>query len=206
MAFKTSHPLRWPAHLSRSQSFERGVNTGFNSNMSLADAVQFLQEEVEALGAESALLLTDYENLMSERLIRKAGSDTGAVLKLTIDRQDYDLACDRWLSLEHNIYALHLALRSWRNMATNWGIADYARLLAGFTHNGTAHVGGNQAVANSGDAQAEEWRSLLGLGPTATVEDAQAVYRRRAKIAADNPEELMRLNLAMDAARKALGG
>src|SRR5690606_15917082 len=111
------------------------------------------------------------------------------------------LACDRWVGVEQNIYALHLALRNLRNIVL-WGVGNVENVFGGYAAAVQPHASAPAAGAKA--PALESWRLTLGLGPTATLEDAQAVYRRRAKSSADNEDELMKLNLAMDEASKAL--
>lgn len=48
------------------------------------------------------------------------------------------------------------------------------------------------------------WREILGLGPSATLVAAHAVYRALAKEAGEGSPKLKRLNLAIEAARQEL--
>lgn len=202
MQFKASHPLHWPNNYPRTPQWDKGTNSSFKAGMPMNEAMNFLKEELQAINPQTATLLTDYENLETPRLMRKVGNDQGVALKLRIDNKQYELACDRWLQLEHNIYALHLALRSLRGIV-EWGVGSYAQVLGGYAVGGATPM--MAAGGEGGGMQMEEWRLTLGLGPSATLEDASAVYRRRAKIVAGDQEELTKLNLAMDEASRVLG-
>lgn len=205
MQFKASHPLHWPNNYPRTPQWDKGTNSSFKAGMAMSEAMMFLKEELQAINPQTATLLTDYENLETPRLMRKVGNDQGVVLKLRIDNKQYELACDRWQKLEHNIYALHLALRSLRSIV-EWGVGSFAQAFGGYAVGGAAAMAaGAHAAGGDGGMQLEEWRLTLGLGPSATLEDASAVYRRRAKTVAGDQEELTKLNLAMDEASKALG-
>lgn len=207
--FKCTHPVQWPAHSARTQKWERSVNPSFKAGMTLQEAAELLKEEATALGGGIVTLSTDIEHLDNPRAMRSVGYDAGAVIKILLDGKTYDLACDRWVQLEHNIYALSLALRNIRSMQ-QWGVGTLHHLLGGFTGQAAAAMAAQKPANPESAARAapalEDWRLLLGLGPTATLEDAHAVYRRRAKNASNDEQELMRLNLAMDAAAKAFGG
>lgn len=213
MPLRYSYPLRWPPHYTRAQRWEKSINQTFKMGMSLQEALTFLNEEVDALKPQNATLYTDYENLGNPRLMRSSGYETGVALSIKIDGMAYDFACDRWVQLEQNIYALHLALRSLRNLP-QWGVGTLAQAFGGFglvqnhippsTSYDTINNGSAEPTSIAASPILEEWRLTLGLGPTATLDDAQAVYRRRAKSLASDEEALMKLNLAMDAANKAL--
>ena len=204
MSLRFTHPLIWPSSSPRTAKWSQSHNTTFKSDMPMQDAVMFLEDEVKAFNTQQATLCTDYENMDNPRMLRKVGQDNGAVLKLKINNVTYELACDKWLQIEHNIYALHLALRNMRAIM-EWGVGSFENLFGGFVPGAARSAGmpGYPEVDRRKDGS-EAWRLTLGLGPTATLEDAHAVYRRRAKSFADNPEALMYLNLAMDEANKAL--
>lgn len=209
---KCTHPVQWPSHSVRTPRWDRSINPSFKPGMTMAEAVGFIREEVQAMTVGNFTLTTDMENLDNLRVMRAMGNDSGAVLRISLEGRYYDLACDRWVQLEHNIYALSLALLSMRS-SIGWGVGNWHQLLGGFGANGysqqastaTASATPNAANGNGAAAELEEWRSLLGLGPTATLDDAHATYRRRAKSAMNDQDELMRLNLAMEAAQKILG-
>lgn len=195
-----THPLQWPNGFPRTQRWEKSVNPGFKTGLSIQEALTFLYEELQQLQATRGTLFTDYENIEQPRTIRRVGNDDGAALTIDLNGQTYRMACDRWVGVEQNIYALHLTLRSLRNIVL-WGVGNIEDVFGGYL---PTAMQARHATGVGGQSTMEEWRLVLGLGPTATLEDAQAVYRRRAKSYAEKPDELMKLNLAMDAASKAL--
>ena len=110
------------------------------------------------------------------------------------------LACDSWMNTEHNIYALYLALKNLRQFE-KWGLATTEIMFAPFMPDSSKKIA---AVATRGNDKLPDWMMLLGLGPTSTIEDANAVYRSRAKQVANDENALLDLNNAMDIARKNL--
>lgn len=207
---KFSHPLQWPNGYPRTEMWAKSINSGFKNGMTMQEALTFLYEELQQLGAGKSTLYTDYENIEKPSSIRRIGSDNGATIQFELNGHQYRLACDRWAPIEQNIYALHLALRNLR-MILEWGVGNAENIFGGYSsvvqntlHGSGTGGGSSNGYAAGAGATMEEWRLTLGLGPTATLDDAQAVYRRRAKTLADKPDELMKLNLAMDEANKAL--
>ncbi|MBM3617766.1 MAG: hypothetical protein FJX23_04395 [Alphaproteobacteria bacterium] len=199
---KFAHPIQWPSDQQLTQKYEKSINRSFSAGMTTAEAIGFLQEEVNALGGvKEAVLLTDFEDIDKPARTRRVGHDNAAVVRLKLANGTYRLACDRWVSVEQNIYALHLGLRNIRSNV-GYGVGDLAKALGGY---GTAAASGAAAPGGASGKSLEEWRLVLGLGHTATIDDAHAVYRRRAKAAANDQDELVRLNLAMDEAAKELG-
>ncbi|MBI1236933.1 MAG: hypothetical protein GC188_09655 [Alphaproteobacteria bacterium] len=166
--------------------------------MSIEESIRFLEQEIQHLGCNATLSL-DVEQPNVERLRKKVGSRTGASLQLKFPQDNYVIACDTWQLIEHNIYVLHLAIRQWRNME-KWGIAPLPVLMHGFT---PPMVSGSVSGI-SGEKQdwnLPDWMEQLGLGPTATLEDAQAIYHRRAKQYAQDTDALAQLNIMMEDVR-----
>jgi hypothetical protein len=193
-------PLDWLAHLPKTDRIVRQVNPQFQLNMQEREAIAFVEDEISRTSqVTSAVLSCDAVNVGSTLPTQYLSKDTGAALRLTIEETRFHLCCDRWQSLAHNIYALHLGVRYYRQLA-EWGLGTMPLLMAGFRENAN-HAG----VSSSAFAEAEEWQKFLGLGPTATLEDANTLYRLRAKnIGEENPEQLRTLNIAIQQARQAL--
>jgi hypothetical protein len=63
------------------------------------------------------------------------------------------------------------------------------------------HEKGAQEKNSVDQALLPEWMQLLGLGLTATLQDANAVYRARAKGVQHDEEALIALNSAIEQAR-----
>src|SRR5688572_24504135 len=129
---KFTHPLQWPQHTPVTPKWERGMNPSFKPGLSIIDALTFLQQELEALKVQQVTLNTDYENIGNPRQIRRVGQENGAVLNLRINDKIYHFACDRWVAVEQNIYALHLALQYLRHVA-GWGVGTLEQVFSGFS-------------------------------------------------------------------------
>ncbi|MCH2546066.1 MAG: hypothetical protein MK052_00435 [Alphaproteobacteria bacterium] len=201
---KFSHPLQWPNGFPRTEKWEKSINNSFKVGLTLQEALTFVYDELNELGAKKATLFTDYENVEQPRSVRRVGSDNGAALSFEYNEQVYRMACDRWVNLEQNIYAIHLAIRNMRHIVL-WGVGNVENVFGGYSTKAQQSAQPRSGATNAKTAHTTDgWRLELGLGPTATLDDAQAVYRRRAKNFANNQEELMKLNLAMDEATKAL--
>lgn len=215
IVLKFTYPLQWPQHSERTSNWDKKINQTFKVGLTIQEALTFLQEELDLLGAKQAIVNTDYENLPNPRLQRKVGQEVAACVQFKINDYVYHVACDQWLLVEQNIYTIHLMLRNIRT-TIDLGIGSINQFLMGFSTRRSAEVTANPHLpfgerrARTSPAaivtpQVEEWRLALGLGPSATLEDAHATYRRRAKSAGNDQEALLQLNLAMDAATKALG-
>lgn len=177
---------------------QRSFTSGFPADLPLQDAIGLLQEELDELGAVNTTLSCDIEHPLSSRLRKKHSEDSGVCLTFQHDGVRYHLPADRWALIAHNIYALHLFLRSVRNIE-RWGILTIAQQLQPFRTSAA-----RPEIVSTGNEK-EAWREELGIGPGASLEDAHALYRSRAKRYANDEDMLMRLNLAMDEARRHLG-
>jgi hypothetical protein len=198
LQYKT--PVHTPKGWVPTDKNQRGFNSNFSSSMTIKEAIELVAEEISFLNAKSATLFTSYEHVENNRLRKALADNPTASMQLDHDGHSYFFICDKWFNLEHNIYAISLAIRACRNME-NWGIASAKQALVGFSLQNAGIDSG------SGDgSNLPEWMQYLGLGPTATLEDANAIYRRRAKQLADekDDQEMLKLNAAIDEARAEL--
>jgi hypothetical protein len=197
-AIRYVSPLQLPPNWVKTPPGRRSYDNNFSRALTIKEALDFLEDEANLLAPDSsATVFSSYDNLRHERGRKALNSDTSVCIKLGNDRFPAMIACDKWSLLEHNIYALSLALRSIRNFET-WGVCSSEQILSIFC------VAGQKTHAPSSAPVLPDWMTDLGLGPTATLEDANAIYRRRAKLISGDEQALMELNLAMDAARKHL--
>jgi hypothetical protein len=165
--------------------------------MTIYDAVRYIEQELEALDATKCEIYSNYEALKDDRRRTKHGRSEGASLAFTYRGREAWLACDCWDTVQHNLYAIHLALQQFRKL-DEWGIATTEFILRAFS----TGVVSNHASQSS---DVTDWMSQLGLGPTATLQDANAVYRQRAKQCSGDDDALRALNMAIADARNALG-
>lgn len=189
-------PLSWPESIPVTTLVQQRSDNGFSPDMPLTDAINFLKEEIESAGIGQAVLYTDIDQPHVERLRKKVGGRTGACLHLKHRGRGYIITCDRWQKLEHNIYAMHLALRQWCNME-RWGIGSLNMLMVGFEVDRTPDS--TESSVTSGDVM--DCLEEFGLASNATLEDATAIYHRRAKTLNNDNEKLVKLNLQMDRIR-----
>ncbi len=191
-------PLSWPDSMPTTPLAKQRNDNSFSQEMPIADAINFLKEEIETLNIQNAILYTDIEQPHVIRLSKKIGSRTGACLHINHYNKSYIITCDRWQRLEHNIYAMHLVLRQWNNMEL-WGVGSLPKLMAGFEIEYSAN---NDHQPNYLETNGIfECLKAFGLGSTATLDDATAIYHRRAKTFAQQNDKLVQLNLQMDEIR-----
>jgi hypothetical protein len=193
-----SCPLKWPTGKKATPPAERSQTAGAPSSLKIEEAIEYLRAELKDFPATSAILTSDYQAISDERLRSKIGHSSGASLILDCEGICFEMSCDKYHGIQLNIYALHLLLRHTLNMI-KWGLGDVKTLLAGYRVNSDSMVTGKITLSGS-----EWWLQFLGLGGTAKVSDANAVYRSRAKDAGEDTDALLKLNEAISHARKHL--
>ncbi len=189
-------PLSWPESIPVTPLMQQRNDNGFSANITLTEAINFLKDELESAGIGHGVLYLDIEQPHVERLRKKIGSRTGACLHIKYHERGYVITCDRWQRVEHNIYAMHLVLRQWCNME-RWGIGNLSALMAGFEIDYADDV----STVNMVSENVIECLKEFGLGSTASLEDATAIYHRRAKSLGHDNDQLVQLNLRMDEIR-----
>lgn len=196
------YPLRLPSGWESTPPSARAFNTSFPRTLTMGDALRFLEDEIRAFPFTAATIYTNYQHVTNERLRKKTSNDTAGVsIMIKCYGREHMLACDHWQLTEQNLYAIHLALRALRNFE-DWAIATRSYALSLFSGNIAAK---DSAWEDGGaDGQLPGWMLNLGLGPTATIEDANAIYRRRAKELEGDEEKLLKLNQFIEEARRHL--
>lgn len=204
MTFEIAYscPLKIPKGHALMFMRQRRYDNGFPQSLTLDSALQYLEDELNALPDVHVSVYSNYDRINSPRTRAKREDDSAVCIEIKKGTRSYYLLSDHWYLIEHNLYALHLTIRAIRNMV-KWGTATYEQALAGFDAAFVPGEAGKKAVPN--DDALPEWMDVLGLGAHATLEDANAVYRSRAKEVANNEEALTRLNAAIDAARRYFG-
>lgn len=193
------YPLRYPAKHTACDLNMRGFDNGFPKDMQIEDAIGYLEDELKNINARGVKLHTNYKNIGNPRLREQVDRDTGCVLQFDAMGHSYVTLCDKWALVAHNIYAVHLLVRNAKNYE-KWGVGTAADALTSFVYGTHKDYSAEDASA----VTSTDWMDVLGLGPTATLEDANAVYRSRAKRADGDAEELIQLNNAVENARRKL--
>lgn len=193
-------PLKMPEGWVKTPLIRRSYDNNFSRSLTISSALDYLEEEINLLAPNDlTTVYSSYDQIRSERGRRALSKDTGISVQIRRYTDQTMIACDKWALTEHNIYAMSLALRALRSFEP-WGIASTSELLRFFSHGSSARITLNEVTTDS----LPQWMLKLGLGPTATLEDANAVYRRRAKEIGNDEKALVELNSAMEIARQHL--
>lgn len=180
----TAFPLCWPHGKPRRPSGTRefgrfgkaatGSNYRYKAEVSVADACQRLQAELDRIGARDVVLSTNLRTRLDglPRSDQPAPTDPGVALYFALKGKPHCLPCDTYRKVEHNICALAAHIEATRAIE-RYGVADLAAMFTGF-----------QALPSPDTASAPAWRDVLwpGASPVQpTLDDAKLAYRRRAK-------------------------
>lgn len=207
-----AYPLQWPKARPRktarkSANFgkkvrESGRSYDTHKALSIADAVQRLQDEIDRIGARDYVLSTNIQVRLDgwPRSDAAQPRDPGACLYFTLGGKPHALPCDTYDRVADNIAAIAKHIEATRAIE-RYGVATMEELFTGFT----------ALPAPKG----KSWREVLGLqnvagGAGRTRDDIETQYRLLAKSRhPDAPggshEAMAELNAARDAALQEVG-
>lgn len=126
----------------------------------------------------------------------KRPNDPGAAVYFKVKGKPTVLACDKWPSVEENLWSIAMHVDALRSQE-RWGVGSVEQAFAGYT-----------ALPAPGGSGAATWYQILGVAHDAPFEVAKEAYLRETKLChPDSPggshESQVRLNAAWDQARKA---
>lgn len=198
MSEPTAFPLAWPAHKPRT-GWSRRKSGQFKKDdrpISREQAIKRVQHEVSLLGGGYLIVSSDvpirrdgmpYSNRSHEPM------DPGVCVYFRMAGKPYAMACDTFDNLAQNIAAVAGHMEATRKIE-RYGVATAAETLQAFT-----------ALPAPTAPAGPPWWEVLGIIPErATPAAVSAIYREEAKRVGDDQDKLRELNLARDAAMKAL--
>lgn len=169
-----AYPLQWPQGRKRTRptlrmggAFGKMVG-GFRTALTVADARERLQGEVDRLGADGVVLSTNIALRLDgqPRSGQAEPDDTGAALYFGLAGKPHVLACDTYARVADNIAALAAHIEATRKIE-RLGVATAAEMFAGF-----------QALPAPGSTP---WWQVLAVAQTATRAEIEAAFSRLAK-------------------------
>lgn len=200
-----AHPLQWPLGRPRTQSRrdaafskrvrEAGKTYDTQKNLSIADAIKRLQDEVDRLRVSDYVLSTNVALRLDgmPRSDQAAPADPGVCLYFTLKGKPHALPCDTYRRVADNIAAIAKHIEATRAIE-RYGVATMEEMFTGFT-------------ALPSPTAKKPWREVLGLKPEwhGTANEIEVRYRAVAKnVHPDLPggshEAMAELNRARDAA------
>jgi len=196
MSTQQAYPLSWPASWPRYKSFRDSSRFG---KKSMEKAATEIYRQLRMLGCG------DYNVVISTNVeLRRDGipysnakrpADPGAAVYFKIKNRPQVLACDKWATVEENLWSIAMHIDAIRAQ-DRWGVGSIEQAFAGYT-----------ALPAPGESAAATWYQVLGVAHDAPFEVAKEAYLRESKLChPDNGgshEQQVRLNAAWDMARKA---
>jgi len=202
-------PLTWPAGVPRKRTrveaqfgkmkSRPGQSWESKQKLTIAEAFDRLETELDRLGAKNPILSTNIELTMTgrPRSVDSNPADPGAALYFELGGKPVALPCDTYTRAADNIAALAKHIEATRAIS-RLGVSTIEQAFAGFAALPPPIAG----------AAPKPWRQVFGVASVETI-DAGAVrvlYRKLAKERAGNEADLLELNIARDAAIQELEG
>lgn len=203
----TPFPLQWPPGRPRKPAGER-KNGKFNRkerrsgeswltsvDISVADALKRLQNELDAIGAHYPVVSSNLETRL-DGLPRSGGSkpsDPGVAVYFQLGGEPHCLPCDTYALVEHNIAAIAAHIEATRAIERH-GIASVREMFSGF----------------AALPAPKKWFEVLGVNVNSNATVINSTYRAlAAKRHPDRPggshDAMAELNKARDEGLRANG-
>lgn len=206
MNSQTSYPLSWPPGWPRTP-FNRRVASRFsvtrpdapNRSRTLSESIGGITREIDSLGSTHLVISTNVPLRLDGSIdSRKSpNGDPGAAVYFKLKGKAVSLACDKWLRVEDNIWAIAKHIEALRGQ-DRWGVGSVEQAFAGYLR-----------LPAPGESGAPTWWAVLGCAHNAPLDVVRDAYRAKARIAhPDNGgsnEAMSVLNRAWDQARQAFG-
>ena len=163
-----AYPLYWPEGWPRTDGYKR-KRARFDDR-SVYQGRRVLNEEVRRFGGTELIVSTNLELRKSDgtpRSNQRQPSDPGVAIFFKRNKMDVALACDIYLTVEDNLWALCRTLDALRQIERDGSPALINRAFKGF-----------MALP---DPDAREWWEELNVLPTASNEEIRRAYLDLAK-------------------------
>lgn len=155
-----AYPLQWPKGWPKTEPGKRESGSRFK-NVTLAGALNGLQDEVRRLGGKSMVLSSNYT------LGNTNPKEPGVVAYFEYVGKQVGMPCDRWNRIEANVRAIALTIEAMRGME-RWGAK----------HMITAMFSGFRALP---ERTSEDPWEILGVDQDANEKEILDAYRAKAK-------------------------
>lgn len=163
----SAYPLEWPAGWPRSEEHTRSAY-----RVSYKVAVHELLKEVRLLGGEHLVISSDaplrkVDGLPYTEAASEVSRDPGVAVYFALDGEPVVIACDQWNTVKDNIRAIGHTVVAMRMIQRSGATELLRRAFRGF-----------KALPGP---QARPWFEMLGVPPTATLDEINRAFRKLAK-------------------------
>jgi hypothetical protein len=185
-----AYPLSWPTGWARTPAQKR-QNSAF-ADRSLAKARDFMLNELRLLGARNVTLSTNVVLRMDGLPYsgKRAPQDPGVAVYFTLSGSAKVLACDKWLTVIDNLWAIGKHISAIRGQA-RYGVGTIDQAFQGYA---------------ALPAPAVDWWAVLGVSRGADIETIAEAYHQAAKRthpdAGGDHDAFLKVQAAFDQAKK----
>ena len=158
----------------------------------MEDAVNALQTELDRMGVTKQVLSTNVPRRLDGRPYSNQSqpNDPGAAVYFEFKAKPIVLACDKWLRVEDNVYAIAKHIEAMRGQH-RWGVGNLAQAFRGYS-----------ALPAPGESDASTWWQVLGVTINATEDQVKQAYRilvqKHHPDRGGDPELFLRVQRAME--------
>lgn len=172
------YPLHWPPGRPRTP-YNRRTHPKFGDH-TVAQALGVLYAELDRLRAKSVVLSSNIPLGRDGRPLSIRGllPDPGVAVYFTRGGTPYQLACDRWLEVAHNIWAIARHIEALRGQE-RWGVGTVEQAFAGYA--ALPPPGSGTGVMVVREAPPAPWWEVLKVTRDAPLPVAEAAFRALAK-------------------------
>ncbi len=173
MSEQTAYPLCWPAgwprtsaNLRRESRFLRASSFAARAH-SMDESRTELSNELARMGAKKIVLSTNIQLRIDGAPYsgRIRPSDPGAAIYFELKGKPVSLACDKWLRVEDNVWAIAKHIEALRGQE-RWGVGSIEQAFRGY-----------MALPAIGESSASDWWKTLGVPVNASADQVRKAYR-----------------------------
>jgi hypothetical protein len=185
-----AYPLAWPAGFARTTLREKS-----RFKTTLSSALDNVRRSLALFGRDSGKAVRGVVISSNYSLGNERPTEPGVAVYFTWDGMNVCIPVDRYVSIAENLQAIHHIVEARRVELRHGTLSLIRATFAGFS-----------ALPAPG---AHDWRAVLGVEASSTLEAAELAYRTRAR--ATHPDNggshdaMARLNTAIAQARAELG-
>jgi DnaJ-domain-containing protein 1 len=177
----TNYPLSWPVNQPRTKPYERerarfgtrgGLNYGGNyvsgHKHTISESARELEQEIRRMGG-SDMIISSNLKVKANGLPysgQRTPEDPGVAVYFKWHDRDLVFACDKWLTIEDNLWAIVKHIEALRGQE-RWGVGSLDQAFAGY--------------AQLPDPDALQWWQVLHISPNANNEEIRRAYLQLAK-------------------------
>lgn len=127
-----AYPLCWPVGYPRSK---QNYGSRFETH-TLTQATKKVLAEIDRMPGNCPIISTNVplrkDGMPRADYLKRAISDYGVAVYFTYNKKQVVLACDRWSSVEDNLWSIALSIEAMRGLE-RWGVSDILdRTFTGF--------------------------------------------------------------------------